>query len=201
MFFIFLVIVGIEMVLNIFFWCDKVFKFVCQCLLGKVLWVQLQDFVMFVVLVFSECQVDVLSVWDGEVDCIVIIWFSVLLKLCNCQQFMVFICSGDLEVQGDLQVVQNMVFLCDLVEFDFVELLVFYIGDIVVEGVGKVLCGGVQFLLKGVECQQCYVVEVIIEEWCLVLGLLELVWFVEEIMVIECVLVVLEKWLEMLEGK
>lgn len=42
--------------------------------------------------------------------------------------------------------------LVDLVEFDFVELLVFYIGDIVVEGISKVMCGGVKFLYYGIKC-------------------------------------------------
>ncbi len=38
---------------------------------------------------------------------------SVLPKLRNRQQLTALIRSGDLEVQGDLQVVQNMVSLCD----------------------------------------------------------------------------------------
>ena len=74
---------------------------------------------------------------------------SVLPKLRNRQQLTALIRSGDLEVQGDLQVVQNMVSLCDPAEFDPAELLAPYTGDIVAEGVGKVLRGGAQFLLKG----------------------------------------------------
>ena len=130
-----------------------------------------------VVLVFSERQVDVLSAWDGEADCTVITRLSVLPKLRNRQQLTALIRSGDLEVQGDLQVVQNMVSLCDLAEFDPAELLAPYTGDIVAEGVGKVLRGGAQFLLKGAERQQRYVAEAITEEWRLAPGPLELAWF------------------------
>ena len=72
-------------------------------------------------------------------------------KLRNRQQLTALIRSGDLEVQGDLQVVQNMVSLCDLAEFDPAELLAPYTGDIVAEGVGKVLRGGAQFLLEAIE--------------------------------------------------
>lgn len=90
---------------------------------------------------------------------------SVLPKLRNRQQLTALIRSGDLEVQGDLQVVQNMVSLCDTAEFDPAELLAPYTGDIVAEGVGKVLRGGAQFLLKGAERQQRYVAEAITEEW------------------------------------
>ncbi|STT51755.1 protein YigP clustered with ubiquinone biosynthetic genes [Klebsiella pneumoniae] len=54
------------------------------------------------------------------------------------------------------------------------KLLAPYTGDIVAEGVGKVLRGGAQFLLKGAERQQRYVAEAITEEWRLAPGPLEL---------------------------
>ena len=187
-----LVTAGIETALNTFLWRDKALKPARQRLLGKVLRVQLQDF---------ATPVDVLSAWEGEADCTVITRFSVLPKLRNRQQLTALIRSGDLEVQGDLQVVQNMVSLCDLAEFDPAELLAPYTGDIVAEGVGKVLRGGAQFLLKGAERQQRYVAEAITEEWRLAPGPLELAWFAEETTAIERALAALEKRLETLEGK
>jgi ubiquinone biosynthesis protein UbiJ len=48
-------------------------------------------------------------------------------------------------VQGDLQVVQNTVALCDLAEFDPAELLAPYTGDIVAEGVSKVFRSALAF--------------------------------------------------------
>ena len=196
-----LVTAGIETALNTFLWRDKALKPARQRLLGKVLRVKLQDFATPVVLVFSERQVDVLSAWDGEADCTVITRLSVLPKLRNRQQLTALIRSGELEVQGDLQVVQNMVTLCDLAEFDPAELLAPYTGDIVAEGVGKVLRGGAQFLLKGAQRQQRYVAEAITEEWHLAPGPLELAWFAEETTAIERALAALEKRLETLEGK
>ncbi len=123
-------------------------------------------------------------------------------KLRNRQQLTALIRSGDLEVQGDLQVVQNMVSLCDPAEFDPAELLAPYTGDIVAEGVGKVLRGGAQFLLKGAERQQRYVAEAITEEWrARRRGRWSWPRFAEETTAIERALAALEKRLETLEGK
>lgn len=90
---------------------------------------------------------------------------------------------------------------CATAEFDPAELLAPYTGDIVAEGVGKVLRGGAQFLLKGAERQQRYVAEAITEEWCTAPGPLELARFAEETTAIERALAALEKRLETLEGK
>ncbi len=128
-----LVTAGIETALNTFLWRDKALKPARQRLLGKVLRVELKELSTPVVLVFSERQVDVLGAWEGDADCTVITRLSVLPQLRNRQQLTALIRSGDLEVQGDLQVVQNTVALCDLAEFDPAELLAPYTGDIVAE--------------------------------------------------------------------
>ncbi|HEY4466592.1 MAG TPA: SCP2 domain-containing protein [Klebsiella sp.] len=196
-----LVTAGIETVLNTFLWRDRALKPARQRLLGKVLRVELQEFSEPVVLVFSERQVDVLGAWEGEADCTVRTRLSVLPQLRNRQQLTALIRSGDLEVQGDLQVVQNTVTLCDLAEFDPAELLAPYTGDVVAEGFSKVLRGGARFLLHGAQRQQRYVAEAITEEWRLAPGPLELAWFAEETSAVERTLAALEKRLETLEGK
>ncbi|VUS81829.1 ubiquinone biosynthesis protein UbiJ [Klebsiella spallanzanii] len=196
-----LVTAGLETVLNTVLWRDRALKPARQRLLGKVLRVELQEFSDPVVLVFSERQVDVLGAWEGEADCTVITRLSVLPQLRNRQQLTALIRSGDLEVQGDLQVVQNTVTLCDLAEFDPAELLAPYTGDVVAEGFSKVLRGGARFLLHGAQRQQRYVAEAITEEWRLAPGPLELAWFAEETAAVERALTALEKRLETLEGK
>lgn len=196
-----LVTAGLETVLNTVLWRDRALKPARQRLLGKVLRVELQEFSDPVVLVFSERQVDVLGAWEGEADCTVITRLNVLPQLRNRQQLTALIRSGDLEVQGDLQVVQNTVTLCDLAEFDPAELLAPYTGDVVAEGFSKVLRGGARFLLHGAQRQQRYVAEAITEEWRLAPGPLELAWFAEETAAVERALTALEKRLETLEGK
>ena len=74
---------------------------------------------------------------EGEADCTVITYASVLPKLRDRQQLTTLIRSGELEVQGDIQVVQNFVALADLAELDPAELLAPYTGDIVAEGSAK----------------------------------------------------------------
>lgn len=196
-----LVTAGLETVLNTFLWRDRALKPARQRLLGKVLRIELQELSDPVVLVFSERQLDVLGSWEGEADCTVRTRLSVLPQLRNRQQLTALIRSGDLEVQGDLQVVQNTVTLCDLAEFDPAELLAPYTGDVVAEGFSKVFRGGARFLLHGAQRQQRYVAEAITEEWRLAPGPLELAWFAEETAAVERTLAALEKRLDTLEGK
>lgn len=196
-----LVTAGLETVLNTFLWRDRALKPARQRLLGKVLRIELQELSDPVVLVFSERQLDVLGAWEGGADCTVRTRLSVLPQLRNRQQLTALIRSGDLEVQGDLQVVQNTVTLCDLAEFDPAELLAPYTGDVVAEGFSKVFRGGARFLLHGAQRQQRYVAEAITEEWRLAPGPLELAWFAEETAAVERTLAALEKRLDTLEGK
>lgn len=196
-----LVTAGIENVLNTFLYRSPALKTARQRLNGKVLRIVLKEFSTPLVLVFSERQLDVLGEWEGEADCSVITHMSVLPKLRDRQQLTALIRSGELEVEGDLQVVQNFVALADLAEFDPAELLAPYIGDIAAESISKVLRGGSSFLLKGLQRQQRYVAEVITEEWRMAPGTLELAWFAEETSAVERAVDALTKRLEKLEGK
>ena len=196
-----LVTAGIENVLNTFLYRSPALKTARQRLNGKVLRIVLKEFSTPLVLVFSERQLDVVGEWEGEADCSVITYMSVLPKLRDRQQLTALIRSGELEVEGDLQVVQNFVALADLAEFDPAELLAPYIGDIAAESISKVLRGGSSFLRKGLQRQQRYVAEVITEEWRMAPGTLELAWFAEETSAVERAVDALTKRLEKLEGK
>ena len=196
-----LVTAGLESVLNTFLWRDRGLKAARQRLLGKVLRVELKEFSAPLVLVFSEQQLDVLGEWEGEADCRVITRLAVLPKLRDRQQLTALIRSGDLEVQGDLQVVQNWVALMDLAEFDPAELLAPYIGDIVAEGISKLFRGGGKLLKKGFERNQHYLAEAITEEWRMAPGPLEVAWFAEETAAVERAVNALSARLDKLEGK
>ena len=97
-------------------------------------------------------------------------------KLRDRQQLAALIRSGELEVQGDIQVVQNFVALADLAEFDPAELLAPYTGDIAAEGISKAMRGGAP-------------------------GPLEVAWFAEETAAVERAVDALTKRLEKLEAK
>lgn len=196
-----LVTAGIENVLNAFLYRAPALKTARQRLNGKVLRIVLKEFSTPLVLVFSERQLDVLGEWEGEADCSVITHMSVLPKLRDRQQMTALIRSGELEVEGDIQVVQNFVALSDQAEFDPAELLAPYIGDIAAEGISKTLRTGSTFLRKGLLRQQRYAAEVLTEEWRMAPGPLEVAWFAEETAAVELAVDALTKRLEKLEGK
>lgn len=196
-----LVTAGVENLLNTFLYRSPALKSARTRLQGKVLRVDLKGFSTPLVLVFSERQVDVLGAWEGEADCTVITHASVLPTLRDRQQLTALIRSGELEVQGDIQVVQNVVALADLAEFDPAELLAPYTGDIVAEGISKTLRGGATFLCRTVQRQQRYVAEAITEEWRMAPGPLEVAWFAEETAAVERAVDSLAKRLEKLEAK
>ena len=196
-----LISAGVENVLNTFLYRSPALKTARQRLNGKVLRVVLKEFSTPLVLVFSERQLDVLGEWEGEADCSVITHMSVLPKLRDRQQLTALIRSGELIVEGDIQVVQNFVALADLAEFDPAELLAPYTGDIAAESISKVLRGGAAFLSKGVKRQQRYVADVLTEEWRMAPGPLEMAWFAEESAAVERTVDALTKRIEKLEGK
>ncbi|HEM8559606.1 TPA: ubiquinone biosynthesis protein UbiJ [Citrobacter koseri] len=192
---------GIENLLNTFLYRPPALKSARARLQDKVLRVELKGFSTPLVLVFSERQVDVLGAWEGEADCTVITHASVLPELRDRQRLTALIRSGELEVQGDIQVVQNFVALADLAEFDPAELLAPYTGDIAAEGISKVLRGGAKFLRHNIQRQQRYIAEAITEEWRMAPGPLEVAWFAEETAAVERAVDALTKRLEKLEAK
>lgn len=192
---------GIERALNTFLYRESALISARQRLYGKVLRVVLQEFSSPFVLVFSEQQIDVLSEWEGEADCSVITQLRVLPKLRDRQQLTALIRSGELEVQGDIQVVQNLVALADLAEFDPAEVLAPWTGDIAAEGISKFLRRGARILRHGVQRQQRYVAEVLTEEWRVAPGALEVAWFAEETAAVERATEALAQRLDKLEGK
>ncbi len=196
-----LISAGVENLLNTFLYRSPALKTARQRLNGKVLRVVVKEFSTPLVLVFSERQLDVLGEWEGEADCSVITHMRVLPKLRDRQQLTALIRSGELEVEGDLQVVQNFVSLADLAEFDPAELLAPYTGDIAAEGISNVLRGGLSFLSKGVKRQQRYVADVLTEEWRMAPGPLEMAWFAEETAAVDRTIDALAKRIEKLEGK
>lgn len=196
-----LITASAEKILNAFLWRDDALKAQRQRLKGKVLKVALQEFSSPLALVFSEQQIDVLGEREDDADCTVITRLSTLAKLHDRQQLTRLIKSGELEVQGDLQVVQNFVALIDMAELDPAELLAPYIGDIAAESLGKLLRGGGSFLKKRFSRNQQYLAQALTEEWRLAPGPLEVAWFVEETDALARAAEALAKRLDTLEGQ
>ncbi|AOF16526.1 TPA: SCP2 domain-containing protein [Yersinia enterocolitica] len=176
-----LITAAIETSLNSVLFRDKSLKAARLRLAGKMLSIELREVSFPLLLVFSERQVDVLSQWDGDADCTVTTNVAVLAKLRDRQQLSPLMRSGELIVEGDIQVVQQLITLLDLAEWEPSEWLAPYIGDIAAETIGQAIQKSNRFLSKQFQQQQHYVAEAITEEWKIAPAPLEVVWFNEEI--------------------
>ena len=192
---------GIETALNSLLYRDRALQSARLRLAGKVLGVSVRELDTPLYLIFSERQVDVLGRWEGPADCNVSTRMAVLPELRDRQQLAALIRSGDLVVEGDIQVVQQFVTLIDLAEWDPAEVLAPYTGDVVAQGIGMALRKGIGFLNAGLRRQQNYLAEALTEEWRLAPGPLEVAWFNGETDAVAREAVNLEKRLEKLEEK
>jgi ubiquinone biosynthesis protein UbiJ len=171
----------LETSLNSLLFRDRSMKTARQRLAGKVLRIELQELSSPLVLLFSEQRVDVLGQSEDKADCTVQTRVPVLLKLRDRQQLSPLMRSGELIVEGDIQVVQQLVGLLDLAEWDPAEWLAPYVGDIAAQGVSQIVGKGLGLLKSGLQSQQRYVAETLTEEWRMAPGPLEVVWFNEEV--------------------
>lgn len=171
----------LETSLNSLLFRDRSMKTARQRLAGKVLRIELHELSSPLVLLFSEQRVDVLGQSEDRADCTVQTRVPVLLKLRDRQQLSPLMRSGELIVEGDIQVVQQLVGLLDLAEWDPAEWLAPYVGDIAAQGVSQIVGKGFSLLKSGLQSQQRYVAETLTEEWRMAPGPLEVVWFNEEV--------------------
>lgn len=172
---------SLESALNQILYRDRGLKAARQRLNGRSLAIVLAELQQPVTFVFSENQVDVIGAWGDTPDCTVKTRLATLPKLRDRQQLTALIRSGELEVEGDLQLVQQFSALLDLAELDPAEYLAPWIGDIAAEGLTKFARRGFNELRRDVERKQSYLGQTLTEEWRLAPGKLELAWFSEEV--------------------
>lgn len=172
---------ALETGLNRLLYQDRSMKPLRQRLKGKVLRVELAELDSPVILVFGEAQADVLIAWDQPADCTVRTHAAVLPSLRRRQQLAALIKQGDLEVEGDLQVVQQFVALLDLAEVDPAEILAPYLGDILAEDVTQKIQAHADGLRRRWLARQTRLGQAISEEWRLSPSALELAWFGDEV--------------------
>jgi len=196
-----LITAGLETALNRILYRDRGLKPARQRLNGKVLTLRLTEFSYPLVLVFSEQQLDVLADWQDSSDCTVITSLKTLTKLRDRQQLTPLIRSGDLQVEGDLQVVQQFSALMDLAELDPAEYLAPWVGDIAAQGISQRSQQAFRFFTGEVQRRQDYLGQAITEEWRVAPGSLELAWFSEEVDAMERSLEALDARLAQLEAK
>lgn len=192
---------ALETSLNSLLFHDRSMKSARQRLAGKVLRIELKELASPLVLVFSECRVDVLGQYEDNADCTVRSRISALLKLRDRQQLPVLMRCGELMAEGDIQVVQQWVALLDLAEWDPAEWLAPYIGDIAAQGITQALGKGARLLKAGLQRWQHEMAETLTEEWRVAPGSREVAWFNEDVDAVTHTTQTLIARMKQLEGK
>lgn len=192
---------SLETALNHLLYRDRGLKAARQRLNGRSLAIVLAELKQPIIFIFSEQQVDVIGEWGDTPDCTVKTRFATLSKLRDRQQLTTLIRSGELEVEGDLQVVQQFSALLDLAELDPAEYLAPWIGDIAAQGITQFARRGFNAVRRDVQRKQSYLSQTLTEEWRLAPGSLELAWFAEEVDALSRSLDALDARLSQLEVK
>lgn len=81
--------------------------------------------------IISDQQVDVLNKFEGEPDCTIKVSMQALNKLQDNRQLTQLIKSGELEVDGDIQLVQKFAMLLTDMQIDWEEHLSKKVGDVI----------------------------------------------------------------------
>ncbi|CDG22716.1 conserved protein of unknown function [Xenorhabdus poinarii G6] len=191
----------LETTLNHLLYRETVLKPARLRLSGKILSITLKEIGTPFVLIFSERQVDVLSQCSGLADCSMKATIPALLKLRDRQCLSALINSGEIVIEGDMQVIQQWSALLDMSEWDPAHYLSPYVGDIAAEGVSRMMKKSVEFVGNTMASKKKDFIESLTEEWKLAPSALEVAYFSEEVNAVANKINQLEKRLAALEGK
>lgn len=171
-------------------------------LVRKVLAISLAEMNHTLYLLFNDSRVDVLGHFEGDVDCVVSTRLAVLPKLLrDRQQLTGLIRSGELNVEGDIQVVQQFTALLALTEWDIAEFIAPYTGDFVAYGVGKLAHKSAAAFTQLFARQRDHLAQRVTEEWRLAPTSQEVIAFKADVREIDCQQEILAQRLLALEEK
>lgn len=195
-----LVTVVVETSLNALLRQDEQSQVRLLRLKGKVLRVRLTDIRKQLVFVFGK-QIDVLSNYEGEPDCELVLPLLVLPQLKNKANLTHLIKSEQLQLLGDLDVAQHFSLLLGQLNPNITEWLSHYTGDVIAHTLVRGAKSGVAKLKSIGAHQQRYVAELLIEEWRLTPGELEIAYFADRVDDIQSQVAKLESRLACLEKR
>lgn len=96
---------------------------------GNVIGLCLKELDLPLYFIISEQQIDIVNQYEGEADCFISVSIKAIDKLQDNQQTTTLIKSGELEVVGDIQLVQQFASLMTELDIDWEELLSKKVGD------------------------------------------------------------------------
>ncbi|MDD1795633.1 SCP2 domain-containing protein [Enterovibrio makurazakiensis] len=147
---------------------------------GKVLRVSLTDINKQLVFVFSQ-QLDVLANYEGHADCDLALPISVAPQLKDKANLTQLIKQDKLHLEGDIDVAQQFSNLLNGLNPDIAEWLSHYTGDVVAHTVVRGAKQGFALLKSVGERNQRYAAELVVEEWRLAPGALEVAYFADQV--------------------
>ena len=147
---------------------------------GKVLRVHLTDINKQLVFVFSQ-QVDVLADFEGDADCDLALAISVAPHLKDKANLTKLIKEDKLHLDGDIDIAQQFSNLLNGLNPDIAEWLSHYTGDVVAHTLVRGAQEGLAFLKQMTERNQRYVGELVVEEWRLAPGALDVAYFADQV--------------------
>ncbi|QSV14146.1 ubiquinone biosynthesis accessory factor UbiJ [Photobacterium ganghwense] len=147
---------------------------------GKVIGVTVNEFGKQLYFIFSQ-QIDVLAVFEGDVDCQLAFNLSVLPELRQQANLTQLIKADKLALDGDIQLAQQFSTLLSGLKPDIEEILSQYTGDIVAHTLVSGMKRSANLVRHGLARRQRDLAEVITEEWRLAPQALEIAHFADQV--------------------
>lgn len=148
---------------------------------GTIIGVLLKEINKPLYFVISTQQIDILSKYEGQVDCFIRLNIAALKELQNNHQLTHLIKTEQLEVEGDIQTVQRFASLITEMDIDWEEHLSSYLGDVLAHKLFyqfKQCRENLSLRIKKIEKHSA---EYITEELKIAPGALEVMYFCEQV--------------------
>ena len=162
---------------------------------GTIVGVSLKEINKPLYFVISNQQIDLLSCYEGQPDCFIRLNFLALIELQDNHQLTNLIKSGQLEVDGDIKIVQQFAELLTEMDIDWEEHLANKVGDILAHKIVYHAKQCKKVLAKQANKAHKQLAEIITEELKLAPGPLEVAYFCDQVSDIEKQVAALEKQL------
>lgn len=160
---------------------------------GTIIGIAFKEIPLPLYFVVSHQQIDILSHFEGQPDCFIRLNLLTLLELQDSSQLTGLIKSGQLEVEGDIKLVQKFALLLTEMDIDWEEHLSDKVGDLLAH----------KLVYHAKQCQTQFskqstlvkrqLAEIVTEELKLAPGPLEVAYFCEQVNDIEKQVIALEK--------
>jgi ubiquinone biosynthesis protein UbiJ len=160
---------------------------------GIVIGVSLKEIEKPLYFVINHQKTDILSHFEGQTDCFIRLNVLALLELQDSHQLTKLIKSGQLEVDGDIKMVQRFSLLLTEMDIDWEQHLSDKVGDILAHKLVYHAKQCKKQFFKQSNKAQIQLAEIITEELRLAPGPLEVAYFCDQVDDIEKQVIVLEK--------